>query len=392
MLDEIYLIISILLAGEILVKIECLRQSELLWKIVLSTDDEPNVSSLWLGKYQMRYGVSVLRVGGIGGVATDEVYRHQGFARRIMEESSTWMNSQDFDVAMLFGIPNFYHKFGYATVLPETWIDIEVQDVHNANLEYQIRTFEMANLPEILEIYHSNNADRVGTLIRNPDLWRRFNRGITWEQSANPFVVVDSNDQVTGYFFRGEDSNHVTVSEIGFLDQSIFPSILRFLANYANQVSVNQLRFSIPQDHPFSVFCRRFGTQTAVCHRRCGGGMMRLIRQTATLKKMCYELTRRLQKSAEFIKWQGIIEISTDLGTDLIKIDNGHVDHQENSTSKLRYKLEIAQNKLAQLMMGRRTVEDLVWDSNVSVSAEIIDLLDCLFPTHYPHVWWPDRF
>ena len=160
MLDEIYLIISILLAGEILVKIECLRQSELLWKIVLSTDDEPNVSSLWLGKYQMRYGVSVLRVGGIGGVATDEVYRHQGFARRIMEESSTWMNSQDFDVAMLFGIPNFYHKFGYATVLPETWIDIEVQDVHNANLEYQIRTFEMANLPEILEIYHSNNADR----------------------------------------------------------------------------------------------------------------------------------------------------------------------------------------------------------------------------------------
>ena len=264
------------------------------------------------------------------------------------------MSNQDFDVAMLFGIRNFYHKFGYATVLPETWINIEVQDVHNANLEYQIRTFEIENLPEILGIYHSNNADRIGALIRDPD--GGFNRSITWEQPATPFVVFDSNDQVTGYFFKGEDSNHVTVSEIGFLDQSIFPSIVKFLTNYANQISVNQLRFSMPQDHPFSVFCRRFGTQTTISHRRCGGGMMRLIRQTTTLKKMCYELTSRLQKSAKFTKWQGIIEISTDLGTDLIEVDNGHVNHQENSTSKSRYKLEIAQNKFVQLMMGRRMI------------------------------------
>ena len=147
------------------------------------------------------------------------------------------MSNQDFDVAMLFGIRNFYHKFGYATVLPETWINIEVQDVHNANLEYQIRTFEIENLPEISGICHSNNADRIGALIRDPD--GGFNRGITWEQPATPFVVFDSNDQVTGYFFKGEDSNHVTVSEIGFLDQSISPSIVRFLANYANQISVN---------------------------------------------------------------------------------------------------------------------------------------------------------
>ena len=373
-------------------KLECLKESESNWRITLSKDKEPNISSLWLGEYQMKYGASLLRMGGIGGVGTGEAYRHQGFARRIMDESKAWMSNQDFDVAMLFGIRNFYHKFGYATVLPETWIDIEVQDVHNANLEYQIRTFEIEDLPEILGIYHSNNTNRIGTLIRDSDSWRKFNRGITWEQPATPFVVFDPNDQVTGYFFKGEDSNHVTVSEIGFLDQSIFPSIVKFLTNYANQISVNQLRFSMPQDHPFSVFCRRFGTQTTISHRRCGGGMMRFIRQTTTLKKMCYELTSRLQKSAKFTKWQGIIEISTDLGTDLIEVDNGHVNHQENSTSKSRYKLEIAQNKFVQLMMGRRTIEDLIWDSNVSVSMEIIDLLDYLFPTHYPHVWWPDRF
>ncbi len=101
-------------------KLKCLKESESNWKITLSTDEEPNISSLWLGEYQMKYGASLLRMGGIGGVGTGEAYRHQGFARRIMDESKAWMSNQDFDVAMLFGIRNFYHKFGYATVLPET--------------------------------------------------------------------------------------------------------------------------------------------------------------------------------------------------------------------------------------------------------------------------------
>jgi len=156
------------------VKLECLKESESNWRITLSKDKEPNISSLWLGEYQMKYGASLLRMGGIGGVSTSEAYRHQGFARRIMDESKAWMSNQDFDVAMLFGIRNFYHKFGYATVLPETWIDIEVQDVHNPNLEYQIRTFEIEDPPEILGIYHSNNANRIGTLIRDSDSWKKF--------------------------------------------------------------------------------------------------------------------------------------------------------------------------------------------------------------------------
>jgi len=74
--------------GEIVVKIECLQKSESLWKMGISTNDELSVSSLWLGEYQMRYGISVLRMGGIGGVATDEAYRNRGFAQRIMDEST----------------------------------------------------------------------------------------------------------------------------------------------------------------------------------------------------------------------------------------------------------------------------------------------------------------
>ena len=81
---------------EIVVEIECLKQSESLWKVALSTNDEPSVSSLWLGEYPMRCGITVLRMVGNGGVDTDEAYRNRGFARRIMDESTAWMQDQDF--------------------------------------------------------------------------------------------------------------------------------------------------------------------------------------------------------------------------------------------------------------------------------------------------------
>ena len=53
-------------------KLKCLKESESNWKITLSTDEEPNISSLWLGEYQTKHGASLLRMGGIGEVGTGE--------------------------------------------------------------------------------------------------------------------------------------------------------------------------------------------------------------------------------------------------------------------------------------------------------------------------------
>ena len=65
-------------------------------------------------------------MGGIAGVDTNEEHRNKGYSRRVMEDCTAFMTENGFDVAMLFGIPNFYPKFGYATVIPETWIYLEM--------------------------------------------------------------------------------------------------------------------------------------------------------------------------------------------------------------------------------------------------------------------------
>ena len=43
------------------------------------------------------------------------------------------MQHEGFDVSMLFGIPNFYPKFGYATCMAQPKVSIKTRDAELAN-------------------------------------------------------------------------------------------------------------------------------------------------------------------------------------------------------------------------------------------------------------------
>ena len=117
---------------------------------------------------------------------------------------------------------------------------------------------------------------------------------------------------------------------------------------------------------------------------------MRIINQSSTLKKITGELEKRIQRAADLSEWSGKLLISTDLGQDCLEIDQGSIAHTNSQANA--FHLEIPQDKLIQLMMGRRSIEDLAIEPDVAVSEEIIPVLETVFPLGHPHVWWPDRF
>lgn len=118
--------------------------------------------------------------------------------------------------------------------------------------------------------------------------------------------------------------------------------------------------------------------------------MMRIINQSSTLKKITDELGKRLQRDTDLSQWRGKILISTDLGQDCLEIDQGNVAYTDSQANA--FHLEILQDKLIQLMMGRRSIEDLAIEPDVSVSEKIIPVLETFFPLGHSHIWWSDRF
>ena len=371
-------------------KIERFPQPDNAWWISLSTEDEGDVSRLLLIEYQMRFGSAKLKMGGIAGVGTNEEHRNKGYSRRVMEDSTAFMTENGFDVAMLFGIPNFYPKFGYATVLPETWIYLGTEEAQAAVSTYQIRKFETDDVPKILSLYAANNAERTGTPLRDETRWKKFKMGSSFRVDADPYVVLDEGNAVIGYFVCDDTEENCTLCDIGFQDRTIFETVVRFLVDRARHIGAAQIQCRIPADHPFTIFCRRYGCRTHTNNPKNSSGMMRIINQSSTLKGISSVLEERLRRSTHFSQWSGKMLISTDLGEDCLEIDRGRVAHT-NSRANASY-LEIPQDKLIQLMMGRRSIEDLALEPDVWVAKEIIPVLEAFFPLGHPHVWWPDRF
>ena len=82
-------------------------------------DEETEIAHLWVIDFQMRIGTAQVRMAGIGDVYTNRQYRMKGYMRHLYEDTLNYMTAEGYDVSMLFGIPNFYTKFGYATSLPD---------------------------------------------------------------------------------------------------------------------------------------------------------------------------------------------------------------------------------------------------------------------------------
>src|SRR5262249_49323551 len=125
------------------------------------------VSSLAVVDLDMRIGAASVRMGGIAGVGTNNKHRRRGYARRLLENSTAWMTENGFDCAMLFGIPDFYDKFGYAVCLPACRFEVQTRDAERAPATLVRRPYAPEDPPAVQQIYAANNADLSGSIVRS---------------------------------------------------------------------------------------------------------------------------------------------------------------------------------------------------------------------------------
>ena len=80
-------------------------------------EGETELSHVSVLHLPMYVGGAVVTCGGIGGVGTDREHRNRGYARTVLADALEYMTDQGMHLSALFGIPDFYHRFGYAAGL-----------------------------------------------------------------------------------------------------------------------------------------------------------------------------------------------------------------------------------------------------------------------------------
>lgn len=335
----------------------------------------------------LRVGRSVLRCGGIADVATDPTTRMKGLGRRLMEHCVEWMTEQGFHVTMLYGIVDYYHKFGYRPAGCSSAVTLSVSDAAHASAgNLRRRALRRRDLPAVARLH--DRADRLVPLsfVRSPEywdyLWKRFRGGgALWTAAGNLAGAWSGEPKDSAYVVR-----EIAVD----LRASAMAGLLAGCAQAAKRVGAERIRFDLSTSHPFARFCREYGAEWSVRYPRNGGCMVRILDLPATLQRMLPELNVRWARTP-VPETPPAVTLATDLGTvtlllgkDPVTLAEGRVDASP--------RVRLDQGRLAQLLCGYRGIDDLAALPDVSCPARARAALRALFPEGCPFTWGADHF
>jgi predicted acetyltransferase len=342
-------------------------------------DDKP-ISGLGIVDLRMRIGDIPVRCGGIAGVYTKREHQSKGYSRQVLEDSNVFMREAGYHLAALFGIPNYYPKFGYASSLIDCEVTMAVRDAETAPSRYPVREFQPQDARPIAAIYESANQARTGSIVRDLATWTGFRLGSGWTNRVSAFVVLDG-EQVIGYASYNLDLRRYGIGELGYTTPAAYSTILAHAAQCALERRLENITLHLPPDDPFLTYARRYGCETKLSYARHSNGMVRIINQSALLGLVQPLFVRRMQ-TAGLGDWSGTLVFRTDLGEDRLVFGTGG----------RTLVAELPQWMLAQWMLGYRTVRNTLFESDARADEEALPILEALFPQGYPYIAVSERF
>jgi predicted acetyltransferase len=362
--------------------------------------DDKVVCWLTVIDFTQRFGSARLRMAGIAGVETRPEHRMKGYMRVLFEDTVRYMTAEGYDVTLLFGIPDFYTKFGYAVCLPGARGTLSTRNAERAQAtassSYTLRPATDSDLSAILDLYERNNATRTGTLLRPPAYFTRFRKGSNWWRQVEAAVLLDAQAGIVGYAVWDKVDDEVAIIEVecaSDTSESVYASLLYAFAQQAIAKRCGQVHLHLPPDHPFADWVQRFGCEWTLSYPRAGDGMGRILNQGALFDKLTGELTSHLQDRV--LPAPGAhLSLCTELGALALHIDaeGGVQINHAGASSDESLRVELPQHILMQLLTGYRSVRDVCRSADVSISPAAQTWLELLFPKGFPYMWQTDMF
>ncbi|HUU21038.1 MAG TPA: GNAT family N-acetyltransferase [Phycisphaerae bacterium] len=324
--------------------------------------------------YDMRIGSARVRVGGIGAVATHADYRKRGLMARTARASLDAMRGCGYDMSLLFGIWDFYDRFGYVRAWGESTYVVPAGHLPADPPRFRCRKFAVRSRDDLVRIYNRENRRRTGTAVR-PTYRRRpyliRYEGLLWH---------DRRGEPAGWVaFRGNDC----VDHGGDVDQ-----VLRVLGVLARRRGWNEVR--LPYLHHDAELCRRLRRGNCSCQTgyvRNGGPMICVVNLRGTLAKIAPELSRRVRNSG-MAGWNGELLIAGARERVGLRIRRGSVQVGDPRPTRSAIR---GGDWIAQLLIGTDEPGEVIEAGKIRLTGDARVLAEVLFPNQHPMLGTLDR-
>ncbi len=392
-------------------------------EIVIRTDSDSGGTSVnlmvggrkvsWLSiiPFTLRIGAATVRMDGIGGVGTDAHHRRRGYSRRVLEAAVTHMRAGEGALSMLYGISDFYPKFGYATAGPDYLVLLTNLERDNVlPTGWTVRDFVASDLPAMQALYAQCTTQSVGVAVRPAQggVWSHFTAESEEGERDACHVVIGPEGTLHGYVWRARWCWYVKHKlETDFKDALVLGEVMaddpiaadaalaacrQWAQAEAEQRKVKQVVLAFPPEGALAVAAMRQEARFMQNFSASGDSMARVLDVTRLLHALASELQARLH--AAHSPFVGALVFETDLGDATLHITPDAVTVETGTENTFGNVLRIAmpQTELARLALGAFPTDDLVARLPQTPNAETARLLAILFPLRFPHMCLPDRY
>lgn len=363
--------------------------------------DGDELSRTWIVPYTLRIGSATVRMDGIGGVATPEEHRNQGYSRQVLTAAVEHMKAGDAVLTALYGIPHYYPRWGYATAAHEGGIRLTRLDADNTILPgLRIRAAHAGDMPRIRTLYDDGTRTLVGAVVRDDDdpVWAELGKAIA-AGADECRVVVDDTDEVLAYAWMAsfvwwmqnktrDEPDGLHIGEAFAMTPRAADALLAGIRQWAVETGKAHADLHQPAVGALGMAARLQDTAMLTLTFRDAQFMARSTGTADLLVALEGELSDRWL--AARLGWSGTLRIVADDEAAVIVLTPETLSVLPDGASDDAVDVELTPGELARLALGSFPPLDLLDRSGVA--RDIADVLAVLFPERQPYLYPGDRF
>jgi GNAT superfamily N-acetyltransferase len=390
-----------------------IRQENGAKRVVLSVDGE-EASECWIIPLTIRVGAATVRMDGIGGVETQPEHRLKGYASRVLHRAIEEMSAGDASITMLYGIRDFYHRFGYVTAGPEYGVFLYgVRRDEPLPSGWCVREFSPQHLPGVQKVYEQATALATGAVVRTADsrVWQRLLETPGNYPQDECWVAVSPAGVVEGYAWRArwcwsvrdilerEFPDALSWGEVIAITPGAADALLAHCRRRAAEEGKSEALLPVPPDSVVAHAARYTDARLVQHYSANGGSMVRVLNVERLLQSLEPEWNRLIRLAGRRVA-PCRIAFRTEIGEGALLVDDEGVhpaqeqaeDRPMGEEKVPSYTVQLSQGMLARLALGFTPAEDLCARLSEPLPEAVVSLFQTLFPVREQHAYLPDRY
>ncbi|MHC4983048.1 MAG: GNAT family N-acetyltransferase [Planctomycetota bacterium] len=338
---------------------------------------EKVVTHWGIRKCRMRIGRAVVRVAGVGDVATHGEMRRRGLMARTAIAGVEATRQAGYDMSLLFGLSDFYHRFGFVSAWPSQRYVVAAERLPAGPPGVKLRKVPNIGRPDLARLYNRFHARLTGTAVRGSSAAGKGLGGYVWTDRAG---------RAAGYVCVRVARGAVDcVDAAGQAEQ-----VLRVLSSLARRHKVREVCFgALHYDSDLAKLLRRSFCRLEIQYAASGGAMIRTLNLASTLRKISSQLSWRL-KHSDLAGWRGKLLVADPRERVVLRINRSKVEIVP-AGGPFKHAIRGGE-EIAQLLIGADEPKEVAETGKMRLTGDAPGLINVMFPNQHPMLAAPDRF